>query len=106
MHTSDAPPTRKSISAMGEVNPVGPHHRVTYSGSLQAFHTSSTGASKTRVTTTSNVWVLSCTVANPFLSADLARKRSARDVDERAGDGASLLGGQERRRGCNFGQPG
>src|SRR5215207_4466485 len=95
MHTSDAPPTRKSISALGEVNPVGPHHRVTYSGSLQAFHTSSTGASKMRETTTSNVWglsfsSLSCTVANPFRSADLARKRPAGDVDERAGDGAGL----------------
>src|SRR5215211_7310720 len=111
MHTSDAPPTRKSISALGDVNPVGPHHRVTYAGSLQVFQTSSTGASKTRVTTTSNVWVLRfvslpCTVTNPFLSANLARERPAADVDERTGDGASLLGGQERRRGRNFGQPG
>src|SRR5215218_8927339 len=110
MHTSDAPPTRKSISALGEVNPVGPHHRVTYAGSLQAFHTSSTGASKTRVTTTSNVWglsylPLSYTVANPFLSGYLADERPAGDVNERAGDGASLLGGQERRSGRNFGQP-
>src|SRR5215203_6654925 len=111
MHTSDAPATRKSISALGEVNPVGPHHRVTYSGSLQAFHTSSTVASKTRVTTTSNVWglsflPLSYTVANPFLSVDLARERPAGDVDERAGDGAGLLRGQERCSGRNFGQPG
>ena len=36
----------KSISALGDVNPVGPHHRFTYSGSLQAFQTSSTGASR------------------------------------------------------------
>src|SRR3712207_5234015 len=90
MHTSDAPPTRKSISALGEVKPVGPHHRVTYSGSLQAFHTSSTGASKTRVMTTSNVWGLSfvslpCTVFTPFLSANPAGERPAGDVDERAG---------------------
>src|SRR5215204_6146868 len=110
MHTSDVPPTRKSISALGDVNSVGPHHRVTYSGSLQAFHTSSTVASKTRVTTTSNVWglsflPLSYTVANPFLSANLARERPAGDVDERTGDGAGLLGGQERRRGRDFGQP-
>src|SRR3712207_6783004 len=74
MHTSDAPPTRKSISALGDVNPVGPHHRITYSGSLHAFQTSSTGASSSRVTTTSNVSVisllsLSCTDTNPFLSA-------------------------------------
>src|SRR3712207_4032122 len=111
MHTSDAPPTRKSISALGDVNSVGPHHRVTYAGLLQAFHTSSTAASKTRVTTTANVWVLSfvslsCTVTNPFLSADLAREHPAGDVDERARDGAGLLGGQERRRGRNFCQPG
>src|SRR5829696_6534347 len=109
MHTTDAPPTRKSISALGEVNPVGPHQLLTYSGSLQAFHTSSTVESKTRVTTTSNVWVFSfvsspCTVTNPFLSATLARKRPAGDVDERAGDSAGLLRGQERRRGRNFGQ--
>src|SRR5215203_4096811 len=111
MHTSDAPATRKSISALGEVNPIGPHHRVTYSGSLQAFHTSSTVASKTRMTTTSNVWglsflPLSYTVANPFLSANLAREHPAGDVDERARYGASLFGGQERRSGRNFGQPG
>src|ERR671916_1900027 len=98
MHSSDAPPTRKSISALGEVNPVGPHHRVTYEGSLQALHTSSTGASKTWVMTTSKVRVLSsvslpCTVINPFLSANLARERPAGDVDERTGNGAGLLGG-------------
>jgi hypothetical protein len=51
MHTSDEPPTRKSISAPGDVNSADSHHLVTYSGSLQAFHTSSTGASRTRVTT-------------------------------------------------------
>ena len=111
MHTSDVPPTRKSISALGDVNPVGPHHRVTYEESLQAFHTSSIGASKTRVMMTSNVWVLSfvslpCPVTNPFLSANLARERPAGDVDERAGDSGGLLRGQERRRSRNFGQPG
>src|SRR5918994_1813429 len=110
MHTSEAPPTRKSISALGEVNPAGPHHRVTYAGSLQAFHTSSTGESKMRVTTTSNVWVWSfvsspCMVANPFLSAYLAGERPAGDIDKRTGDSAGLLRGQERRRGRDFGQP-
>src|SRR5215218_6272148 len=109
--TSDEPPTRKSISALGEVNSVGPHQRITYSGSLQDFHTSSTGASKMRVMTTSNVAVLSfmsflLTVTNPFLSAKLARERPTADVDERTGDGAGLLGGQERGRGRNFGQTG
>src|SRR5919107_1885443 len=109
MHTSEAPPTRKSISALGEENPAGPHHRVTYAGSLQAFHTSSTGASKMRVTTMSNVWAWSfvsslCTVANPFLSAYLAGEHPTGDIDERTCDGAGLLRGQECRRGRNFGQ--
>src|SRR5829696_2368975 len=109
MHTSDTPPTRKSISALGDVNPAGLHHRVTYAGSLQAFHTSSTGASKTRATTTSNVWVWSfvsspCTVTNPFLSAYLAGEHPAGDIDERTGDSAGLLRGQERRRGRHLGQ--
>src|SRR5918998_5677965 len=95
MHTSEAPPTRKSISALGDVKPVGPHHRLTYSESLQAFHTSSTGASKTRVMTTSKVWVssfvsLPCTVINSFLSADLAGEYPAGCVDECAGDSAGL----------------
>src|SRR5215203_5823784 len=61
MHTRDEPPMRKSISALGEVNPVGPHHRITWAGSFQAFQTSSTGASRTRVMTTSNV------LAPPFV---------------------------------------
>src|SRR5215208_2501528 len=76
MHTSDAPPTRKSISALGDVNSVGPHQLLTYSGSLQAFQASPIGASRTRVITTSNVsvaspLVLSFTIANPFQSAIL-----------------------------------
>src|SRR5215212_909969 len=61
MHTRDEPPMRKSISALGEVNPVGPHHRSTWAGAFQAFQTSSTGASRTRLTTTSNV------LAPPFV---------------------------------------
>src|SRR5215207_1493752 len=121
MHTSDAPPTRKSISALGDLKPVGPHHRITYSGSLQAFHTSSTGASRTRVTTTtSNVSVLSllslwCTVTIPFQTAvsadaalrcqDLAGEHPAGDVDKRAGDGRCPIRGQERGGGRDFGQP-
>src|SRR3712207_6228933 len=111
MHTSDAPPTRKSISALGDVKPVGPHHRITYSESLHAFHTSSTGASKMRVMTTSKVWVFSsvslpCTVTNPFLSANLARERPAGNVDERTGDCAGVLGGQKRCRGSDLRQSG
>src|ERR1700746_1350640 len=44
------PPTRKSISQKGAVNPFGPHHCITYFGSVHAFQTNSRGASKTLVT--------------------------------------------------------
>src|SRR5262249_20203589 len=49
------PPTRKSISQKGEVHPLGPHHCITYFGSVHAFQTSSRGASKTLVTTIRSV---------------------------------------------------
>src|SRR5499427_5202649 len=49
------PPTRKSISQEGEVKPFGPHHCITYFGSVHAFHTNSRGASKTLVTTIRSV---------------------------------------------------
>src|SRR4030095_3595776 len=71
MQTSDTPPTRKSILAIGQVKPVGPHQRLTCSGSVQAFHTRSTGASKTRLKTRSRfsplllVWL---SVIGRFLS--------------------------------------
>src|ERR1700693_1266289 len=45
------PPTRKSILQTGEVNPSGPHHSITYFGSVHAFQTNSRGASKILVTT-------------------------------------------------------
>src|SRR5579863_8402234 len=45
------PPTRKSILQTGEVKPFGPHHCITYFGSVHAFHTNSRGASKILVTT-------------------------------------------------------
>src|SRR5450631_2931405 len=45
------PPTRKSISQTGAVKPFGPHHCITYFGSVHAFQTNSRGASKTLVTT-------------------------------------------------------
>src|SRR5260370_31585120 len=51
MHKRDFPPTRKSIWQTGGVNPFGPHHCITYFGSVHAFQTSSRGASKTLVTT-------------------------------------------------------
>src|SRR5437899_1626039 len=51
MQKRNFPPTRKSISQAGQVNPFGPHHCITYFGSVHAFHTNSRGASKTLVTT-------------------------------------------------------
>src|SRR5208337_4622662 len=40
------PPTRKSILQKGAVKPFGPHHCITYFGSVHAFQTNSRGASK------------------------------------------------------------
>src|ERR1700751_4932657 len=49
------PPTRKSISQKGAVKPVGPHHCITYFGSVHAFQTNSRGASKILVITIGSV---------------------------------------------------
>src|ERR1700735_1160711 len=51
MQQMDFPPTRKSIWQTGAVKPFGPHHCITYFGSVHAFQTNSRGASKTLVTT-------------------------------------------------------
>src|SRR6201986_1752311 len=48
-------PTRKSIWQTGAVKPFGPHHCITYFGSVHALQTSSRGASKTRVITIRSV---------------------------------------------------
>src|SRR5579863_6313341 len=45
------PPTRKSILQTDAVKPFGPHHCITYFGSVHAFHTNSRGASTILVTT-------------------------------------------------------
>src|SRR5580700_9397288 len=50
MQQRNLPPTQKSILQTGAVNPFGPHHCITYFGSVHAFQTNSRGASKTRVT--------------------------------------------------------
>src|ERR1700735_672119 len=55
MQQRNFPPTRKSISQKGEVKPFGPHHCITYFGSVHAFQTNSRGASKTLVTTIRSV---------------------------------------------------
>src|SRR5262245_7086012 len=49
------PPTRKSIWQTVAVQPFGPHHCITYFGSVHAFHTNSRWASKTLVTTIRSV---------------------------------------------------
>src|SRR6202158_4184915 len=66
MQRRDFPPTRKSILQTGAVKPFGPHHCITYFGSVHAFQTNSRGASKTLVTTIRSI---SCTVL--FLLAAL-----------------------------------
>src|ERR1700745_996722 len=57
MQQRNFPPTRKSILQTGEVKPFGPHHCITYFGSVHAFQTNSRGASKTLVTTIRSVSV-------------------------------------------------
>src|SRR5260370_42407379 len=55
MQHRNFPPTRKSILQTGAVKPFGPHHCITYFGSVHAFQTNSRGASKTLVTTIRSV---------------------------------------------------
>src|SRR5579871_6566584 len=57
MQQRNFPPTPKSILQTGEVKPFGPHHCITYFGSVHAFQTNSRGASKTLVTTIRSVSV-------------------------------------------------
>src|ERR1700746_3532967 len=66
MQQRDFPPTRKSIWQTGAVKPFGPHHCITYFGSVHAFQTNSRGASKTLVTT-----IRSVSVAVFFVISDL-----------------------------------
>src|ERR1700739_3849985 len=66
MQQRNFPPTRKSISQTGAVKPFGPHHCITYFGSVHAFQTISRGASKTLVTT-----IRSVSVAVFFVISDL-----------------------------------
>src|SRR5438067_664395 len=51
MQQRNFPPTRKSIWQKGAVKLLGPHHCITYFGSVHAFQTSARGASKTLVIT-------------------------------------------------------
>src|ERR1700736_4331539 len=51
MQQRNFPPTRKSILQKGAVKPFGPHHCITYCGSVHALQTNARGASNTLVTT-------------------------------------------------------
>src|SRR5216683_365800 len=55
MQQRNFPPTRKSIWQTGAVKPFGPHHCITYFGSVHAFQTNSRGASKILVTTNRSI---------------------------------------------------
>src|SRR5579872_3686649 len=59
MQRRNFPPTRKSILHTGQLKPFGPHHCITYFGSVHAFQTNSRGASKILVMTIRSV---SCAV--------------------------------------------
>src|SRR5450755_4705736 len=85
MQTSDVPPSRKSMLASGEVNPSGPHHCMTYSGSDQAFHTCSTEASKTQVTTRSSLFVVcvECSLLISFLGLWSAAQKQYSTSDQK-----------------------
>src|SRR5579871_1093922 len=67
MQKRDFPPTRKSIWQTGAVKPFGPHHCITYFGSVHAFQTSSRGASKILVTTIRSIWLtVSSVISDPL----------------------------------------
>src|SRR6202035_923603 len=55
MQQRNFPPTRKSILQTGDVKPFGPHHCITYFGSVHAFQTNARGASKILVITIRSV---------------------------------------------------
>src|SRR6201997_437659 len=55
MQQRNFPPTRKSIWQTVAMKPFGPHHCITYFGSVHAFQTISRGASKTFVITIRSV---------------------------------------------------
>ena len=52
MQQRNFPPTRKSILQKGVVKPFGPHHCITYFGSVHAFQTNSRGAFEKLLVTT------------------------------------------------------
>src|SRR5271170_5078616 len=81
------PPTRKSISQTGAVKPFGPHHCITYFGSVHAFQTSSRGASKILVTTIRSVSLtVFSVISDPPSSFDLQLHPVCRNALPRIGD--------------------
>src|ERR1700748_293738 len=69
------PPARKSISQTDAVKHFGPHHCITYFGSVHAFQTNSRGASKTLVTTIRSISLAVFFVISGFLFLHLIHTR-------------------------------
>src|ERR1700683_3674898 len=67
MQRRDFPPTRTSILQTGAVKPFGPHHCITYLGSVHAFQTNSRGPSKSRLTTIRSISLLVLFVISDLL---------------------------------------
>src|SRR6202789_2050955 len=67
MQQRNFPPTRKSIMQKGAVKPFGPHHCITYFGSVHAFQTISRGASKILVTTIRSISLTVLSVISDLL---------------------------------------
>src|SRR5580704_15315969 len=88
MQQRNFPPTRKSILQKGAVKPFGPHHCITYFGSVHAFQTNSRGASKTLVTTnrSASLTVLFVILWPLFFSFDSKPHPACRNSLPRTGD--------------------
>src|ERR1700743_71899 len=67
MQQRNFPPTRKAIWQKGAVKPSGPHHSITYFGSVHAFQTNSRGASKILVTTIRSISLAVLSVISDLL---------------------------------------
>src|ERR1700678_3820332 len=76
MQQRNFPPTRKSILQKGAVKPFGPHHCITYFGSVHAFQTNSRGASKTLVITIRSVSLTVFCVISELLFFHLIHNRT------------------------------
>src|ERR1700745_856635 len=88
MQQKNFPPTRKSISQKGAVKPFGPHHCITYFGSVHAFQTNARGASNTLVITIRSVSLTVFFVISDlrFFSFDSQPHSTCRNALPRIGD--------------------